>query len=113
LLLALFCILENISFTRKDGQYLRWDQRSGRCWGALPFDKGGIQNFNDAITEKLEEIIQDVKGESASDLFDFLTPIVKKTFETTAGNAELHSGKQGKRFVGLKFRMDFTNINVR
>jgi hypothetical protein len=37
LLLALFCILESISFTRKDGQYLRWDQRSGRCWGGVAF----------------------------------------------------------------------------
>jgi DNA modification methylase len=78
LLLSLFCILESISFTRKDGQYLRWDQRSGRCWGSAPFNKGKIQHFNDAITEKLKEIIQDVKGESANDLFDFLTPVVKK-----------------------------------
>jgi DNA modification methylase len=78
LLLALFCILENISFTRKDGQYLRWDQRSGRCWGARPFNKGEIQNFNDALPEKLEEIISDVKGECANDLFAFLTPVVKK-----------------------------------
>jgi DNA modification methylase len=78
LLLALFCILENISFTRKDGQYLRWDQRSGRCLGALPFNKGEIQDFNEAMTEKLEEIIQDIKGESANDLFEFLTPVIKK-----------------------------------
>jgi DNA modification methylase len=78
LLLALFCILESVSFTRKDGQYLRWDQRSGRCLSALPFNKGEIQNFNDAMTEKLEEMISDVKGESASDLFNFLTPAVKK-----------------------------------
>jgi DNA modification methylase len=78
LLLALLCILESISFTRKDGQYLRWDQRSGRCWGALPFNKGEIRNFNDAMTEKLEEIIQDVKGERVNDLFDFVAPSVKK-----------------------------------
>jgi DNA modification methylase len=78
LLLALFCILESISFTRKDGQYLRWDQRSGRCWGPLPFNKGEIRNFNGAMTEKLEEIIQDVKGESTNDLFGFITPSVKK-----------------------------------
>jgi DNA modification methylase len=78
LLLALFCILESISFTRKDGQYLRWDQRSGRCLGALPFNKGEIQSFNDALTVKLEEIIQDVKGQSANGLFDFLAPVVKK-----------------------------------
>ena len=78
LLLALFCILESISFTRKDGQYLRWDQRSGRCLGALPFNKGEIKSFNDAMTEKLEEIISDVKGESADDLFGFVTPAVNK-----------------------------------
>jgi DNA modification methylase len=67
LLLALFCILESISFTRKDGQYLRWDHRSGRCLGAFPFNKGEIKHFNDAINEKLGEIIQDVIGEN--DLF--------------------------------------------
>jgi DNA modification methylase len=78
LLLALFCILESISFTRKDGQYLRWDQRSGRCLGASPFNKGEIQNFNDAMVEQLEEIISDVKGESVNGLFDFSAPVVKK-----------------------------------
>src|SRR5208282_1056171 len=31
---ALLCVLESISFTRKDGQYLRWDARSGRRQGA-------------------------------------------------------------------------------
>jgi hypothetical protein len=87
LLLALFCILESISFTRKDGQYLRWDQRSGRCWGALPFNKGEIRNFNDAMTEKLEEIIQDVKGESANDLFDFVSPSVKKGHLSVIGGS--------------------------
>lgn len=37
---ALLCILEEVSFTRKDGQYLRWDHRSGRTQGVKPFDKG-------------------------------------------------------------------------
>ncbi|MBM4018945.1 MAG: hypothetical protein FJ288_11555 [Planctomycetes bacterium] len=27
---AAFCVLEEVSFTRKDGQYLRWDHRSAR-----------------------------------------------------------------------------------
>jgi hypothetical protein len=27
---VLLCVLESISYTRKDGQYLRWDYRSGR-----------------------------------------------------------------------------------
>jgi len=88
LLLALFCILESISFTRKDGQYLRWDQRSGRCWSALPFNKGEIQSFNNAMTEKLEEIIQDVRGNVDDTLFDFLpSPIQKKGCITIIGGS--------------------------
>ena len=78
LLLALFCILESVSFTRKDGQYLRWDQRSGRCPGALPFNKGEILRFNNAIIEKLEEIIGDVNGNTADTLFDLSAPPVQK-----------------------------------
>lgn len=30
---ALLCVLEIVSYTRKDGQYLRWDYRSGRKQG--------------------------------------------------------------------------------
>jgi len=71
LLLALLCILENISYTRKDGQYLRWDQRSGRRLDSRPFDKGEIKEFNKAITEKLSDIIIDSKGDSMNSSFDF------------------------------------------
>ncbi|GHT96955.1 hypothetical protein FACS1894142_0080 [Spirochaetia bacterium] len=85
LLFALCCILENISFTRKDGQYLRWDQRSGRCLGAIPFNKGEIKDFNAAITEKLEEIIADSKGVTDS-LFDFSESNIKR------GNIKLIGG---------------------
>lgn len=56
---ALFCILESISYTRKDGQYLRWDFRSGRKQGKQIFDKGHIPSFAHAISEKLYEIISD------------------------------------------------------
>lgn len=57
---ALLCVLENVSFTRKDGQYLRWDYRSGRKQGRKPFDKGTIQSFEDAISAKLNEILEDL-----------------------------------------------------
>jgi len=87
LMLALFCILESVSFTRKDGQYLRWDQRSGRCWGAIPFNKGEISQFNSAITEKLIEILSDVKGGNPISLFDFSCPIVKKGAVTIIGGS--------------------------
>jgi DNA modification methylase len=62
LLFAAFCILEEISYTRKDGQYLRWDARSGRSQGDVPFNKGRILTFREAITEKLKQIIADLEG---------------------------------------------------
>lgn len=61
LLFALLCILESVSYTRKDGQYLRWDYRSGRSQGAKVFDKGPILNFEQAITQKIQEIITDLQ----------------------------------------------------
>jgi DNA modification methylase len=60
---ALLCILESISYTRKDGQYLRWDYRSRRQVGAKPFDKGAILDFDQAIVDKLNEIVQDLLTE--------------------------------------------------
>ena len=59
--LALLCVLESISYTRKDGQYLRWDARSGKIRpGTKPFNKGEILSFAPAITAKLKEILSDV-----------------------------------------------------
>lgn len=65
---ALLCILEEISFTRKDGQYLRWDYRSGRSLGKKQFNKGEIKNFSAAICQKLKDILDDLVGENT--LFD-------------------------------------------
>jgi DNA modification methylase len=69
LILALICILESISYTRKDGQYLRWDQRSGRCLNSIPFTKKEILNFNGAIIGKLNEIIIDSTANESDYLF--------------------------------------------
>lgn len=60
--LAAMAILEDISYTRKDGQYLRWDQRSGRGLGKKQFDKGLILTFDEAINRKLRQIIDDIDG---------------------------------------------------
>jgi DNA modification methylase len=58
---ALFCILESISYTRKDGQYLRWDNRSGKRNNVKkPFNKGIVLDFSTAITQKVKEIIEDL-----------------------------------------------------
>ena len=70
LIFALLCVLESVSYTRKDGQYLRWDYRSGRHPGKKIFDKGNIPTFDEAITEKLGEIVTDLKAlEFPDDLF--------------------------------------------
>lgn len=58
---ALLCVLESVSYTRKDGQYLRWDFRSGRKQGKKQFDKGEIPDFERAISEKIDEIPDDLK----------------------------------------------------
>ena len=63
---AVLSVLEEISYTRKDGQYLRWDHRSGRRQGTRPFDKGPIRSFDSAILGKLAEIYIDL---GTSDLF--------------------------------------------
>jgi DNA modification methylase len=63
-------VLEVISYTRKDGQYLRWDYRSGRRQGKKVFDKGEILPFDTAVCAKLEEIVADLRAaESPQDLF--------------------------------------------
>jgi len=67
---AALCILEEISYTRKDGQYLRWDYRSGRRQGSRPFDKGPIPSFERAIQAKLGEIEADLRPYTGTlDLF--------------------------------------------
>lgn len=63
LLLAAFSVLEEISFTRKDGQYLRWDYRSGRSQGKEPFNKGSIRFFREAIDAKLALMLHDLQGD--------------------------------------------------
>jgi DNA modification methylase len=60
LFFALLCVLEVISYTRKDGQYLRWDYRSGRKQGKKLFDKGEIIDFEKAISGKISEILEDL-----------------------------------------------------
>ena len=71
LFFALLCVLEMISYTRKDGQYLRWDHRSGRKQGAKSFDKGPIIDFDTAVSLKLREIHDDcIAEDTGADLFD-------------------------------------------
>lgn len=77
---ALLCVLENISYTRKDGQYLRWDYRSGRRQGKRAFDKGEIPGFEKAIAAKLHEMVSDLRSIDAPD----------DLFATTRLKADIH-----------------------
>lgn len=63
LFFAALCVLEDVSYTRKDGQYLRWDYRSGRKTGKKLFYKGTIKAFTPAICTKLDQIAEDVYGD--------------------------------------------------
>ena len=64
-----FTVLEEISYTRKDGQYLRWDHRSNRSNGKKKFNKGEIYNFRKAVVTKLYEILNDMNPNSNLSLF--------------------------------------------
>ncbi|MDJ1173788.1 DNA methyltransferase [Roseofilum capinflatum] len=60
LLFALLSILESISYTRKDGQYLRWDHRADRKQGSKTFKKGKILSFDQAIDRQMNQIKEDL-----------------------------------------------------
>jgi len=67
---AAFSVLEEISFTRKDGQYLRWDHRAKRNLKGTSFDKGKVYSFKDSLNSKLNQIIDDLSGNKQTSLFD-------------------------------------------
>ena len=71
---AAFAVLEEVSYTRKDGQYLRWDNRSKRKLNGKPFDKGKIHSFEHALKLKLSQLLDD------------LLPQNKTLFDTKRGN---------------------------
>lgn len=81
LFFSLMSILEMVSYTRKDGQYLRWDFRSGRQVGKIPFNKGEIFEFDSAINAKIEEIIEDYFFFKSGNLF-----------QTNYADFNIHSG---------------------
>lgn len=69
LLFAAFCVLEEISYTRKDGQYLRWDTRAGRRAGKKPFNKGRIVPFREALQSKLRQMAVDLGAAPTQSMF--------------------------------------------
>lgn len=66
---AAFSVLEEISFTRKDGQYLRWDYRANRSYSNSDFDKGEILSFITVVKTKQNEMLEDLSPDSNLELF--------------------------------------------
>lgn len=87
-----FSILEEISYTRKDGQYLRWDSRANKSWSKSKFNKGKIFSFDDSIERKLKQIHQDLNHGNGYDLFSQISetkPNVKKPRTKSGSSLEI------------------------
>ena len=69
--LACMSVLEMVSFTRKDGQYLRWDCRSSRQLKTLMY-KGEIYSLSEALRIKFQEMLEDFEPIKVT--FGFGTP---------------------------------------
>ncbi len=76
--LILMSILEDISFTRKDGQYLRWDSRATKAQKRdarrlaqdkppfRAFDKGKVFETKEALITALRQVIFDIEAMRAN-----------------------------------------------
>ena len=75
LTLACVSVLEEVSYTRKDGQFLRWDPQSGRKV-SRKLHKDHLPSLSEALERRLHEISEDIPvlkqryGGSAPDLLD-------------------------------------------
>ena len=98
-----FSILEEISFTRKDGQYLRWDYRANKSWGKTKFNKGKIYPFIESINKKLIQLYQDLEFGNENDLFT--------QFEDSKSHSKKPNILQGSSLELMpKFNNDFFNF---
>ena len=53
-------VLESVSYTRKDGQYLRWDHRSGRTRAKKKLDKGPIPSLKEMLDRRCADVLEDM-----------------------------------------------------
>lgn len=63
-LFACLSVLEAVSYTRKDGQYLRWDSRSARSLQGKAFDKGHIPTLESALRHQFRTMLEDMEQRS-------------------------------------------------
>lgn len=115
--LALMSILERISYTRKDGQFLRWDRRAQKmvernakrvAQGKKPsrgIYKGKLPSVKEAFTEALSKIIVDVSRlqndpplKSCQQLIDGNTLYVLPEMESEQFDAVITSPPYANRY---------------
>ena len=109
---ALLCVLESISYTRKDGQYLRWDYRSGRKSGKSTFNKGKILSFDEAMAIKIKEILNDITlGHCHNDLFSSMKQDVKPgKIDALKGSClDLLPAIKGRTYTGVMTSPPYCN----
>jgi len=68
---ACLTILEDVSYTRKDGQYLRWDCRAPRRVNSR-FTKGDLPPFWPLILKKLTTMYQEIQNYDSVDLSEYI-----------------------------------------
>lgn len=88
----LMSILEEVSFTRKDGQYLRWDKRAQKIrernalrikQNKKPFrgiDKGPLPSVKEALLQQIDAVIRDLS------ILQLDPPPIETTHTLIAGN---------------------------
>ncbi len=81
-----YSILEEISFTRKDGQYLRWDHRSPRSKVGGKFNKGKILTFEEGLDAKCNKILSDLTKGSDDLLTQLETARIHGDFTLVEGS---------------------------
>ena len=84
---ACFSILESVSFTRKDGQYLRWDHRARKDRAVSKFNKGRLPDFDTAIRGKLREMCDHLAANKRKSLI-----LVDGNEPRRPGNVDLRIG---------------------
>lgn len=114
----LMSILESVSYTRKDGQYLRWDMRAEKIvernqkrveQGKKPFKgihKGTLPSVQDALVSKLGIIIRDVQELKTQDppiigkqqLLEGNTLFILPTLEANSINTVITSPPYANRY---------------
>ena len=86
---ACMSVLEEVSYTRKDGQYLRWDYRSGRKLRTR-LHKGPVQPLTQALQTRLAEMLEDLgplKARYGAGMPKFITGSCLKTLRELPGGA--------------------------